>query len=193
MSNGATIDRTAGAAAESTVKVWDPIVRVFHWSLVTSFFVAWLTAEEWDTVHEWAGYIAGGLVVFRILWGLVGTRYARFTQFVRAPRAVSGFLLDMLRGREKRYIGHNPAGGAMIVALIVMVAATALTGWMLTLDAYRHVRWVHGIHESFANLMLVMVGIHIAGVLFASLRHRENLVRAMIHGRKRAPEPTDIA
>lgn len=178
---------------ERTVKVWDPLVRVFHWSLVTSFAVAWVTAEEWDGVHEWAGYIAGALIAFRIVWGIAGPRYARFTQFVRGPQTVIGFLGDMLHGRERRYIGHNPAGAAMIVGLIVMMAITATTGWMQTLDAYHHVRWVHAVHALCANAMLVMVCIHVGGVLFASLRHRENLVRAMVFGRKRAPEADDIA
>ncbi|MGE4219456.1 MAG: cytochrome b/b6 domain-containing protein [Alphaproteobacteria bacterium] len=175
------------------VKVWDPLVRLFHWGLVASFATAWLTAESWDEVHEWAGYIAGALVAFRLVWGLVGPRYARFSQFVRSPAGVRGYLMAMLRRREPRYVGHNPAGGAMVVALLLGMAGTAATGWMLTLDAFWGSGLVEDVHETLANLLLVLVSLHVLGVIYASLRHGENLVRAMIDGRKQAPGPEDIA
>lgn len=176
-----------------TVAVWDPLVRIFHWSLAASFAVAWLTADEWDALHEWAGYAAGALIAFRVMWGLIGPRYARFGQFLRAPRAVAAYLRATVRGEEPRYVGHNPAGGVMILGLIVVMAATALTGWGMTLDPVGEPEWLEETHEVLANLLLVMVGLHVAGVLFASLRHRENLVRAMFAGRKRAPGPLDVA
>jgi cytochrome b len=175
-----------------TVKVWDPFVRVFHWSLVASFAAAWVTAEEWDKPHEWAGYASAALIGFRVLWGLVGPKYARFSQFVRSPGTVADYLRSLINGRERRYLGHNPAGGVMIVALILATTATALTGWMTTLPAYHGAEWVEEGHEVMANLMLVMVLLHVAGVVLAGLRHRENLVRAMIVGRKRAPEAADV-
>jgi cytochrome b len=175
-----------------TIRVWDPLVRVFHWSLAASFVVAWITADEWNDLHEWAGYAAAALIGFRLLWGLAGPRYARFAQFVRSPGRIAGFLADMLRGRERRYIGHNPAGGAMILLLLLVMVGTAVTGWMYTLDAYWGVAWVEETHEMFANLLLVLVILHIAGVALASLRHSENLVRAMITGRKRTPAFGDV-
>jgi len=178
---------------EKTVKVWDPFVRLFHWSLVVSFAIAWLTAEQWDDLHEWAGYAAAALIGFRLVWGLVGPRYARFTQFIRTPRKTWDYVRASIRGNEARYLGHNPAGAMMIVGLIVAMAGTALTGWMYTLDAFWGVEWVEETHELLANLMLIMVGVHVAGVILASLRHKENLVRAMINGRKRAPGTSDIA
>jgi cytochrome b len=178
---------------QETMKVWDPLVRVFHWSLAVSFALAWLTAEELDTVHEWAGYVIAGLLVFRLLWGLVGPKYARFGQFVRSPGTAVGYLRAMIQGREPRYIGHNPAGALMIVILILALAGTALTGWMQTLDAYWGVEWVEEGHEALANLTLLLVALHIAGVVLASLRHKENLARAMIVGHKRAPGTADIA
>jgi cytochrome b len=178
--------------ADQTVKVWDPLVRVFHWSLVASFAVALVTADEWEGLHEWAGYAAAALIGFRIVWGLVGPKYARFSQFVRSPGAVADYLRSLVSGRERRYLGHNPAGGVMIVALILATTATALTGWMTTLPAYHGAEWVEEGHEVMANLMLVMVLLHVAGVVLAGLRHRENLVRAMIVGRKRAPEAADV-
>lgn len=179
--------------ADRTVQVWDPLVRIFHWSLVASFAFAWVTAEEWARPHEWAGYTAAALIGIRILWGLIGPKYARFSQFVRSPSVVIGYLRSAINGSERRYLGHNPAGGIMIVALILATAATALTGWMTTLPAYHGAEWVEEAHELMANLMLVMVVLHVAGVVLAGLRHRENLVRAMIVGRKRTPDAADIA
>jgi cytochrome b len=176
-----------------TIRVWDPFVRMFHWGLVASFAVAWLTAESLEGLHYWAGYTAAALIGFRLLWGLVGPRYARFGQFVRSPGTVVRHAGAMLRGREPRYLGHNPAGGLMIVGLIVAMAGTALTGWVATLDVFWAGHWVKESHEALADLMLALVIAHLAGVVFASLRHRENLVRAMITGRKRAPATTDIA
>ena len=171
----------------ATVKVWDPLVRLFHWSLVASFAVAWISADEWDDLHNWAGYAAAALIAFRLLWGLIGPRYARFSQFVRSPGAVAAYLRDLLAGREARHLGHNPAGGVMILLLIAGLAALCLTGWMQTVDAFWGEDWVEEVHEVLANLLLVLVGLHVAGVALASLKHRENLVRAMVTGRKRAP------
>jgi cytochrome b len=177
----------------ATVRIWDPLVRVFHWSLVASFAVAWLTAEDLKALHIWAGYAAGSLIALRLLWGVVGTRYARFSQFVRSPGAVAAYLRDIVTGREARYLGHNPAGGLMIVALIMTMATVCATGWMQTTDAYWGVEWVEELHEAVASIMLGLVGLHVLGVAVASLRHRENLVRAMVTGRKRAPGAADIA
>jgi cytochrome b len=179
--------------SEPTSKVWDPLVRVFHWGVVASFVVAWLTADEWDSVHEAAGYVIAGLIAVRLLWGLAGPRYARFSQFVRSPTVCFEYLGQLIRGSEPRHLGHNPAGGLMIVGLLVALAGTTLTGWMYTLDAFWGAEWVEDAHESLANLVLIMVAIHVAGVLVASLRHKENLVRAMIVGRKRAPAGNDVA
>jgi cytochrome b len=178
---------------EQTLKVWDVAVRLFHWSLVVSFAVAWLTAEEWDDLHEWAGYAAAALIGFRLIWGLIGPRYARFSQFLRAPGTVLAYLVGMARGRERRYVGHNPAGAAMIVALLLALAGTATTGWMYTLDAFWGVAWVEQTHKLLADGMLALIGLHVAGVVIASLRHHENLVRAMVTGRKRAAAQGDIA
>lgn len=183
----------AGAAPTAGVRVWDLAVRLFHWSLVASFAVAWISGDDWRDLHLWAGYAAAALVAFRLAWGLAGTRYARFRQFVRPPRVVVAYLRDLLAGREARYLGHNPAGGAMIVALLAALAGLCLTGWLQTTDAYWGVEWVEETHELLANLLLVLVGLHVLGVLLASLRHRENLVRALLTGRKRPAVPGDVA
>jgi len=176
-----------------SVKVWDPFVRLFHWGLAASFVIAWITAEEWDSLHYWAGYAAGALIALRLIWGLIGTRYARFTQFIKSPRATLKYLGDILRGTEPRYLGHNPAGAAMIIALILTMAGCILTGWMYTTTMFWGSEWVEEIHEALANGLLFLVLLHVGGVLLASLRHNENLVRAMITGRKRRPATDDIA
>jgi cytochrome b len=160
-------------------------VRLFHWSLVVTFTIAWLTGDELKRVNEWAGYAIVGLLVIRILWGFVGTTYARFGNFLYRPSTVMRFLIDTARFRAKRYLGHNPAGGAMVAALMTILAVTTTTGIMMTSDAYWGVEWVEDVHEIAANLAIALVGLHLAGVFVASAEHRENLVGAMITGRKR--------
>jgi cytochrome b len=174
------------------VRVWDPLVRLFHWSLVLSFAVAWLSANSREYLHNWAGYAAGGLVVMRVAWGFVGTPYARFSNFVRPPGTVLAYLKAILKGSEPRYVGHNPAGGAMIVVLMLAMVSTAFTGWLLTTDAFWGVVWMQHVHHYLAHGLLLLVSFHLAGVVLASYRHRENLVRAMISGRKRPVEADDI-
>ncbi|MCE6953157.1 cytochrome b/b6 domain-containing protein [Cereibacter sphaeroides] len=199
------------------IRVWDPVVRFFHWGLAACFALAWLTAEEVQGAHEWLGYAAAALVALRVVWGLTGSHYARFAQFVRGPGAVAAYLRDMATGRERRYVGHNPAGAAMIVALLLSMAGTAWTGWLMA-EPERQVllpaivapafadedgEGEHGegrgdgaveeVHEALANLMLVLVVLHLGGVALASMRHRENLARSMVTGLKRPAEPGDVA
>jgi cytochrome b len=173
-------------------RVWDPIVRLFHWGLVLSFGVAWFTSHSWPDVHQAAGYVAAGLIGMRLLWGFLGSPYARFSQFVRDPRSVLGYLLAMTSGSEPRYIGHNPAGGAMILALMAAMAATAVTGWMMTTDTFFGVEWVESAHGLVAHLLLLLVSIHVCGVVIASLRHNENLAWAMVTGQKREAREGDV-
>ncbi len=185
---------------DSTVKVWDPLVRVFHWSLVAAFAVAYLTEDDVMRVHVWAGYTVAGLVSLRLLWGLIGTRHARFRDFVYRPALVRAYLKDMLLVRARRYLGHNPAGGAMVVALLLSLLATVASG-LVAYGAAEHAgplaatfagtgkaaaHALKEIHEFFANFTLALVVAHVAGVLLASILHQENLVRAMWIGRKRA-------
>jgi len=132
----ATIDTAEPAARRSEVSVWDPLVRIFHWGLVAAFLVAWATGDEIKRAHVMAGYCVIGLVVFRILWGFIGAQHARFVDFVRRPGAVTSYLRDTARLRAKRYLGHNPAGGAMIIALLVMLSIIGATGFMMTTDAF---------------------------------------------------------
>ena len=175
------------------LRVWDPLVRLFHWSLVGSFTFAWITSEGRSEVHQWAGYAAALLIFLRLLWGFIGTPYARFSQFVRSPKSALNYLLAILSGSEARYVGHNPAGGIMIVVLLLAVSATAFSGWMMTTDTYYGEDWVQILHSLCADAVVVLVLMHVAGVALASFRHWENLVRAMITGRKRSANGSDIA
>lgn len=174
-----------GDAPSSGVAVWDVFVRVFHWSLVAAFIAAFITAEEWDRAHEFVGYAATLLVGLRIVWGFIGTKHARFADFVKGPAQVVAFLRDMRLGVERRYLGHNPAGGLMILALLSGILGLGCTGYMLTLDGYKSAEWLEELHEIIANGMLVLIALHIGGVVVASFRHGENLVAAMLSGRKR--------
>lgn len=167
------------------ITVWDPFVRLCHWLLVLFFAVAWITADEWDRLHEIAGYAIAMLVGLRVVWGLVGTRHARFSDFLYEPSAVIGYLKDGVHLRAKRYLGHNPAGGAMVLALLLSLLVAAGTGVMSTMDAFRGMEWVENVHEGSANLTLGLVFLHVVGVSLASLQHRENLAKAMFTGLKR--------
>ncbi len=167
------------------MRVWDPLVRIFHWSLVTGIALAWITSEGLDRAHELIGYGVAALIVVRIVWGFVGTKYARFSQFVKGPRATLVYLGRLARGNAPRHLGHNPAGAAMIIALLTVITVTLVTGWMMTLDAFWGVEWVEELHEVMANFVLVLVAFHVAGVIHASVAHRESLVKAMITGLKR--------
>jgi cytochrome b len=113
------------------VRVWDPAVRIFHWSLVLAFALAYVSGDEWLRVHVLSGYVIGALVAFRVLWGLVGPRYARFSSFVASPAVALEYLWLAVRFRAPRHLGHNPAGGLMIVAMLLSLAATTLTGLLV--------------------------------------------------------------
>lgn len=206
----------ARTANTGTVRVWDPLIRIGHWVLVAGFATALLTEGEPQWLHSYAGYAIAAVVALRLVWGCVGTRHARFSGFVTGPGRVIGYLRGLFTGRAERHLGHSPAGGAMTVALLFALAVTALSG-MATLAMQEgegplagliaaqgppslaideDERDEHGaggeafeeIHEIAANAALLLVVLHVAGVITASFAHRENLLRAMITGHKRAPE-----
>jgi len=170
--------------------VWDPLVRLFHWLTVGLFAVAFL-ASDYKWIHEPAGYALLALVLLRIVWGFVGPRYARFSGFVAGPGAVLAYLRAVATARPPRYLGHNPAGGAMILLLMAMLLIAGVTGWMSETDRWFGVDWVSALHHLSGNLLLPLAGVHVLGVLVSSLLHRENLVRAMITGRKPAGPALD--
>ena len=182
----------------STVKVWDPVVRVFHWTLVATFLIAYVTEEDFLGPHVWAGYLLLAAIAVRLVWGFVGSRHARFSDFVTSPVTAILFIKDTVRLKAKRYIGHNPAGGWMIVIMLVSLIATGVSGLFLY-GAGDHAGPLAGlfagggdawkkpleeVHEFLANFTVFLVVIHLAGVALESIIHKENLVSAMISGEK---------
>jgi cytochrome b len=213
MTSSETI-RTTGRPAGTLV--WDPLVRFGHWALVAAFAVGYLSAEEEagspDPLHVWGGYVVGAIVVLRVVWGFVGPRHARFSDFVRSPIVALAYFRDLLYGRARRYVGHSPAGGAMVIALLLCLVATMATGLIAygeegkgplavvmvsDANASRNETGHRALMESrgertentigglFANITVALVAAHIFGVVVASFVHKENLVLAMITGRKR--------
>ena len=185
---------------ENSIKVWDPFVRIFHWGLVISFAIAYVSEEEILGIHTLAGYVVLGLLSLRLVWGFIGTRHARFSDFTYSPASIRAFIRDTLKLRARRYIGHNPAGGTMIFLLIASLLLTSITGLaiygaaeqagplagLLTNSSEFMREALEETHEFFANFTLFLVFIHIAGVIVESFIHRENLAKSMITGYKRA-------
>ena len=216
------------------VNVWDPLVRIGHWTLVIAFFTAYFTEDDLMEVHEWAGYTVAAIVLIRIVWGFVGTKHARFSDFIYAPAKVLAYLKNLLARKPQHYIGHNPAGGAMVIALLLSLGATTFTGMKLyaveenegpfaitaqqaqihmdkasiistakaeeeedddadeqsegakgghVVDKQAEEYWEE-LHETFVNLTLLLVILHIGGVIFSSIVDKEKLVKAMITGKK---------
>jgi len=177
----------ADAPPRRDILVWDAPVRVFHALMVVSFAGAWLSAESerWRLAHVTLGYTMAALVAFRVIWGLVGTRHARFSSFVRGPAAVGAHLRSMLRGRPNHHTGHNPAGTLAILALLGSATAVTATGWAGFNEFGGE--WLKEVHEALASLMLAVVGVHVAGVVLGSWLERQNLVMGMLTGRKHGP------
>jgi cytochrome b len=181
------------------VRVWDPFVRIFHWLLVLLFTLAYVTGEDLLSLHVYAGYAVFALMLLRVLWGFMGTQHARFSDFVYRPSRVIAFIKDTLALRARRYLGHNPAGGTMILLMLVSLLLVSVSGFavygiengagplaMLGGSSESLEEAFEEGHEFFANFMVLLVVIHIAGVIAESLIHRESLVKAMLTGRKRA-------
>lgn len=173
------------STTKGDILVWDLPVRVGHWLMAGAFVIAWLTgeSEEWRLVHVVAGGAVVGVVLFRVFWGLFGTKYALFADFARSPAAAFAYLKSVLGPKPQHYIGHNPAGGWAIVLLLVLALLGGVTGWL----GYEDIggEWLKELHEGVANAMLILVLVHLGGVAVGSLAHRENLPRSMVTGRKR--------
>lgn len=198
---------------ENSVKVWDILVRFFHWSLLVAFVVAYVSEDDWENVHVYAGYTVLGLIIFRVFWGFVGSKYARFSEFVYPSKVVVQSLNEMVEEHPKRYLGHNPAGGWMIMALLLSLFVVTLSGLKLYAveeglgplagvttevsiisnayadsdddDEHEGDDFWEDIHEASTDFTLFLIVLHIAGVALSSKLHNENLVKAMITGRKK--------
>jgi cytochrome b len=177
------------------IYVWDLFVRIFHWTLVAAFSIAYLT-EDPLVVHVWAGYVVGALVAARVFWGFIGPKHARFSDFIYSPAGGLRYTRDLISVRAKRYLGHSPGGGTMVLALLVFLAATVVTGLVVYggdqqagplsgMFSKETGEAVEELHELVANITLALIFFHVAGVALASFAHHENLLRAMITGYKR--------
>lgn len=173
-------------AARPTVRVWDPVVRIFHWTVVAACTLNLFILEEGKYWHRVTGYVVAAAIAIRIVWGFAGTKHARFGDFLPTPGKVREQVLDIWDGREKRYIGHSPLASVMMLCLMALLAVTALTGWMTTLDAFWGEKWLERLHGTIANSIMVLVFVHACAAVVESLRHRENLVWSMVTGRKKA-------
>jgi len=176
------------------MKVWDLLTRGLHWTLAVSASTAWLSVQHLGIAraHEPAGYVALAVVLTRVVWGLVGTPYARFAQFVRGPGATLHYAAQLAKHQEPRHIGHNPLGGWMVLALLACVGGLGISGWLQTTDMFWGSGPLEWVHESLAWGLVTLVALHVIGVLLTSWRHRENLVLAMITGRKSPPQGDDV-
>ena len=176
----------------TTVKVWDWPVRVFHWTLAASVLGAFVTGEneDFERLHQTLGWVAAGLIAFRVVWGLIGTRYARFREFVRRPAQVWAYVKSVRSGQAQHFVGHNPVGAIAVIVLMVLVSLSVYTGWLLTADDVAE--WLEEAHEIAANTLITVVLVHVIGVLWGSRTHGENLLKAMLTGRKTAPSEAGI-
>lgn len=164
--------------------VWDPLVRIFHWTLVASFVANALLTDPEGRLHVQIGYFVAALVVLRVLWGLVGTRHARFVDFPPSVSGALGQMNEMAAGARRAHAGHSPLGAWMIYNLLVTLALIAGTGWMMTTDAWWGVDWVEELHEGLVGWAEISVVVHVAAVLFESRRTGVNLPKSMISGYK---------
>lgn len=193
MSGPAMIGQAGGATppAPVEVKVWDPFIRLFHWSLAALFVGAFATGDDITWLHVRLGYAIAALVALRIAWGFIGPRHARFASFLRPPSEILGFLRQSLKLAAPRHLGHNPAGGAMIIAMLALLTYVSVTGMLMTTDMFWGSHGLKEAHEAGVYVMIGLIFLHLAGVALASVEHGENLVRAMMTGRKRAPADHD--
>jgi cytochrome b len=169
--------------------VWDLPLRLWHWAFAASILAAWFTPTVYDRLHRIVGYTALGLLAFRLVWGFWGSRYSRFRMVGVRLRAAPRYLWNLRRGIIGRYIGLNPAGTLMLVALLLAVAVSAITGAMSVTVTFFGLWWVEDTHRYSSDAVIVLVVLHVLGVLLMALLQRENLIRAMITGRKRIRHP----
>ncbi|PIF90587.1 cytochrome b [Acidovorax sp. 62] len=170
--------------APSATRVWDPFVRIFHWSLVTCVVLNQFVLEDGKTAHEWVGYIASALVLARVVWGFVGSRHARFSDFFPTPGRLLRHVQALRQGQQLHYEGHNPLGALMMLALMALVLALGATGWLQTTDALFGEEWLMELHESLAQALLWAAGLHAVAAIAMGRLERVRLVRAMVTGVK---------
>lgn len=182
---------TAAEQSAAPVRVWDPLVRLFHWTIVTGVVLNLWVLEHGKYWHKVTGYVVVGALAIRLVWGIVGTRHARFSDFFPTPRRVVNHVRQLLAGTDPRTLGHSPLGAVMMLSLMALLAGLGVTGWMMGLDAFWGEKWLETLHDVMANAVLGLAILHIAAAMIESVRHRENLPLAMITGRKRPLDGSD--
>ncbi len=192
MSDPSDPSRARVHAPTRDVPVWDPLVRLIHWSLALTILLNGAITEEESKLHEWVGYVALGLVGTRFLWALIGPPHARFSAFPPSPARALHHLRAVLRGERTVHLSHNPLGALMVYNLWLTVIALGVTGHMMTTIRFFGIDWVEDAHELAFNWLLLSVALHVAGVAFDSWRSGVSLVRSMINGRKRIPQGTKV-
>jgi cytochrome b len=181
---------TSSTSRVQLVQVWDPFVRIFHWSLVACVLGNQFITEEGEAVHQWLGYAACSLVAMRFIWGFVGTPHARFSDFWPTPARVQTQIRSWLSGAPLHYQGHSPLGALMMLALMSLVLLLGLTGWLQGLDMFFGEEGPEEIHEVLANLLLILAGVHAVAAIVLSRLEKTNLIKAMITGvKRRSPHP----
>jgi cytochrome b len=188
----AVTQQTSGRASARQVPVWDPLVRLIHWSLALMILLNGAFIEEESTTHEWIGYIALGLVGLRLVWAFIGPKHARFSAFPPSPARALSHLKAMLAGDRSVHLSHNPLGALMAYNIWASVIVIGVTGYMMTTITFFGIDWVEEVHEAVFNWLVVSVVLHVAGVGFDTWRSGVNLIRAMINGRKSIPEGRDV-
>jgi cytochrome b len=174
----------SSATLDASRHVWDLFVRIFHWTLVVCVLMNSFVLDDGETVHQWAGYLASALVLARVVWGFVGSRHARFTDFFPTPGRIVRHVRGMFSGHAEFHWGHNPLGALMMMALMGMVLALGVTGWMQGLDAYWGEEWLQDLHEVIGDALIILVGLHAASALIMGRIERTRLLKAMVTGVK---------
>ena len=188
----ALAERASGRIGARDVKVWDPLVRLIHWSVALTILLNGAVIEEESSAHEWIGYAALVLVGLRLVWALIGPKHARFSAFPPSPARAVRHLRAILAGDRTIHLSHNPIGALMVYNIWLSVIAIGLTGYMMTTMAFFGVAWVETVHEALFGWLVLSVTLHVAGVVFDSRRSGVNLVRAMINGRKTVPRGSQV-
>lgn len=169
----------------ASLYVWDPVVRLFHWSLVACVLLNQFVLESGETPHRWVGYAATALVGLRLLWGVIGSHHARFADWWPTPARLRAHVRGLLAGQPDDHPGHNPLGALMMLALMALVLALGVTGWLQSTDAFFGEEWLQELHEGLANTLVMAAGVHAAAALVMGRLQRVTLVRAMVTGVKR--------
>ncbi|ALF60678.1 cytochrome B [Psychrobacter urativorans] len=176
------------------MRVWDILVRFTHWTVAAGIIANLLFTEDGSELHEVVGYTVVGLVVIRLLWGLVGTRYARLTDFFPTPTRLKRHLADLSARRvDEQHLGHNPLAALMMFTLWAVIIGLGLTGYLMETKILGNKDLMEGIHEFLANSLYVLVPLHIISAIVMSYWERQNLIKAMITGNKTVTdEPSDV-